>query len=542
MKKLWSLALAFCLVLGLAGCGGEESKPLRLDMAGGIGNLDPQFATDPWARVIIANCLEGLVRQEADGTIVPAAAEDFTLSPDGLTYTFTLREDARWSRYDGRDPDADGGPVTAYDFEFAFRRLFDPQVPSPYCGEYLMIRGAAEALAGEAPVESIGVEAIDQRTLRITLTQAAPFFLRRLAEPPAMPCSQTFFEETRGRYGLEAPYLQCNGPYRLARWDKENSLVLEASQQYRQEEGLTRPQVIFYTSRLQEEDGSVHTPRELFLEGKSDIAQVEYGDLEELEKQGAACTAFDDAVWVLAFNQRKEVLANDGVRLALASVLEREELGQRTPEPYTPADSLVPPGARVFDKSYLELAGKPRLPQTDSGTARELLEQGLAEAGYDTLPTLTLLVPQWTEMGSLAGYFQKLWQQGLNQYVNLRILPESQYYLDLYGGENWDMAILPVQTSGDDPAGTLTAFTSGSAANHTGYADPEYDRLLEQAQSASQLDQSVSLYRQAEQKLLDEAVAIPLYAQSAYYAVGPGVTGVSILPGGGFDFRRAWRV
>ena len=542
MKKLLCLTLAALLAIGLGGCGDAESKDIRLDMSEKIYNLDPQFSTGAYARIIIANSFEGLVRQEAAGTIVPGAAEDITVSADGREYTFTLREDARWSRRQGRDSDADGGPVTAYDFQFAFRRMFDPQVPSPYSGEYLMIQGAAEALAGEAPAEDIGVRALDDRTLRITLTEAAPFFLQRLAAPPAMPCNEAFFEETRARYGLEAQYLQFNGPYRVSTWDNEKYIALSGNGHYWDRDRLTCPGVVFYTSRLEGEDGISVTPRQLFLEGKADIARVEYGDLEELERDGVEYMAFDDSLWVLVFNQRKEAMANEKIRQALASVLERDELTQRVSQRYARTDSLVPASARVFDKTYLELAGEPRLLSAGGQDARELLAQGLQEAGYGSLPTLTLLLPKSADMGSLAGYFQKLWQQGLNQLVNLNMAADGDFQdaLRSFSGD-WDMAILPVQVDGEDPSGTLTAFASGSAGNHTGYADPDYDRLLEQAQAASRIDEAVDLYRQAEQRLLDGAVAVPLYTQSAYYALGPGVTGVEVRSGGSFDFRSAFR-
>ena len=536
MKRFLCFAAAAVLALGLGGCGGKGSKAIRLDMTGPIYNLDPQFATDPYARMIISNCFEGLVRQEADGTMVPAAAEDFTLSADGLTYTFTLREDTRWGGGD-REPI----PVTAYDFQFAFRRLFDPETPSPYSGEYLMIRGGAEALAGEIPVEGIGVEALDGRTLRITLTQAAPFFLQRLAATPAMPCNPEFFEETRARYGLETQYMIFNGPYQVGVWDNEGYISLEASASYWNAGRLNCPRVLLYCSRLQQDDGTLLTPRELFLEGDSEVARVEYGDLEALLRDGAAYISFDDSVWVLAFNQRSGALSSAAVRQALAGVLERSELDQRVSEQFTLSNSLVPAGAKVFDKTYQELAGQPELLSLGSQEARQLLAQGLEEAGYASLPTLTLMLPQSADMGSLGGYFQKLWQQGLNQYVNLNILEDSGFQSALRSGQGWDMAILPVQVENQDPAGALTAFETGSPANYTGFGDPEFDRLLGEAQMASQLDEAVELYRQAEQFLIDQGVAVPLYTQSAYYAVAGDVTGLEIRSGGMMDFRMAWR-
>lgn len=538
-KQLY--ALGVLVLLGLVGCGSHPSKNIRLDMDEQIYSLDPQFSTGYYAQMIIANSFEGLMRQEADGTIASGVSENFTISEDGRKYTFYLRKDVRWSRRGDRGEEVDGGPVTAWDFEFAFHRLFDPEIPSPYGRQYLMISGAKEAMDGEIPVEEVGVHAVDDYTLVITLTDPSPFFLQRLTSTSTMPCNKKFFTETRARYGLGNQYLQFNGPFLISTWDMENYIILNGSNLYRGAEELSCPRVIFYTNRLTQKEGNIISPRQLFLNGNADIAQVEYEDLDNLISKGNSYVTFDDKVWVLAFNPKSQIFSNLNIRLAFASVLNREELMVRADQRYTLANSFVAPRAMVFDKSYQELVSSNLIfPEADSVQAGQFLTNGLKELGLDSLPALTLLLPQSAEFGSLGGYYQKLWQQGINQYVNLKILSDDDHDKALATG-NWDITILSISVEKENPNGTLAAFISEGAGNRIGLSDPQYDQIISEAQTALQIDQAVELYYQAEQYLLDQAIAIPLYAQASYYAQSPGVSGVNFLPGGGMDFRNAFR-
>ena len=217
-KKLIALFTAFFMLLSLSACSEQKTQPIRIDIPSPIKNLDPQFATDMIAQTIIANTFEGLVRKTIDGEIVPAVAESFTVSPDLKTYTFHLRKDVLWQN---------DTPVTAHDFVFAFQRMFHPQVPSPFAQQYIMIENAPQVLSGELPNSLLGVKAKDDYTLIFTLSKASPLFLERLCEPSASPCNETFFNETRARYGLGKGYIMGNGVFTISSWDNEKSIVIK---------------------------------------------------------------------------------------------------------------------------------------------------------------------------------------------------------------------------------------------------------------------------------------------------------------------------
>ena len=171
------LLLLFWVPAVLAGCM-RENNDFVYDLDGAPQNLDPQSAADPASRLVIANIFEGLVTVGADGGIRAGAAESWTVSEDGLTYEFTLREDEKWSN---------GDPVTAEDFVYGFRRLFDPATNAPGVSDFLCIRGGTAVLAGEADGGTLGVRAVGKRTLVIELERYNSRFLELLATAPAMP-------------------------------------------------------------------------------------------------------------------------------------------------------------------------------------------------------------------------------------------------------------------------------------------------------------------------------------------------------------------
>lgn len=215
IKKIFCCLMAAFLILGLTACGADPSA-IRYDISEGAQSLDPQFATGETEQLVIYNIFEGLVRQLPDGKILPAAAESYEISPDGLTYTFTLKQGMTWD--DGieepeppeeeqkgtkKKKEIQVAPVTANDFVFAFRRIFNQISPSPYAAMFASIQNAGKVLSGELSADSLGVSAPDVQTVRFRLENADPSFLENLSHSSAMPCSEILFNDKSGKYGSD---------------------------------------------------------------------------------------------------------------------------------------------------------------------------------------------------------------------------------------------------------------------------------------------------------------------------------------------------
>ena len=511
------LALA-ALVFSLAGCGSQQS--FRYDLDGPVSSLDPQFTQETDAWLILGNTMEGLVRRGPGGELEPGLAESYVLSEDGCTYTFTLREGLRWSTYEDQEGEEVSLPLTAEDFVFAFRRMLEPGSGSPWAGDYRMIQGAQQVLAGEQPVETLGVIALDDRTLEIRLEEPSEFFLEALANPAAVPCSETFFQQTRGRYGMDAGTILSCGPMEVVEWDNENRIRLAPNASYHSPDTVTMELATLYIGRDR---------LQMMVEGKSDCGPVQAQDLQLVVDEGFSCQGYDNIIWGLMFNQEREELADQRVRTALQASVDKTQLAGLPGVGFSLTDALVPPTAQVGNRNYRDLAGGALQWVYNPTAARELLYQALEDLEMEEPARMSLIVPKDSPVAEAASYLQQMWQSALSLGVDVERLEAEEFTQRLMAGQ-YDIAltVLSAQSPGAD--GTLEAYHSQSGRNWCGYRWEEYDRLLDQAYSASQVEEAASAYARAEDLILSQAVVCPIYQQTSYFAVARSMEGLSYSP------------
>lgn len=510
------LSAALCL---LPGCGKKEkSQSIRMDLQQKVTSLDPQFATTWENQVVLMNLFEGLLVRGEDGELAPGAAREYTVSADGLTYTFQLRQDSVWGDGDPQQ-DVPPTPVTADDFVFAFRRIFDPEVPSPWAGDFQAIQNGREVLAGELPKSELGVRALGEYTLQITLAEPSPILLELLAGTGALPCNETFFRSTRARYGQDTVHVLGNGPFALQSWDSE-AVVLVPSGSYTGEQQVLCPSVVLYTGRAKEK---ATTEWQLFLDGRSDFCAATSQQARELDQNRFTIAPTEDTVWALVFRQEEgSPLADTGIRRALALAIDPDSFGDRTPEEFLPTTSLVPRSATLMGEEYrpgaTPLGYRPQ-------EARDTLAEALERLELEALPKTTLILPESAGLGAIGGYLQKVWQQELRQFINLEVLEDEEFQRRLETGE-FQMAITSLGSEGSSPMGALGIFATGSSRNLAGYQDPQFDLLLAQCQTAPDIRQAAALCNQCEGMLLEQAVAVPFFTQQGYCAMAAGLTGL----------------
>ena len=231
MKKGTKLLWTGALVLSLAGCssassGGTDShNVLNLSKENDVITLDSTLATDGMSFEVINMMIEGLETTDENGDIVPALAESYDVSEDGLTYTFHLR-DASWSN---------GEPVTAADFEYAWKdAASDPTSDYAYIfgPDGACIKGASEVMGNPENKDALGVKAEDEKTFVVELERRTPYFVSLTTFPPFYPVNEKFAEEQGDQYGLSADNLLACGPFQLVDWTKGNSLKLEKNDSY----------------------------------------------------------------------------------------------------------------------------------------------------------------------------------------------------------------------------------------------------------------------------------------------------------------------
>lgn len=524
IKKIFCLLLSASMLFLFSACGdGGADANIYFPIDNDPLYLDPQVVSDHGAKNIIANCFEGLVTIDKDGRIVPGTAESWKISEDNLTYTFYLRKDCKWAimsaasyflgenfreEFDAR--------VTAHDFVFGMQRALLPETLSPGAKNLFSVKNAQLVNSGALPAEKLGVKALDDYTLTITLTQADPDFLYVLLEPECMPCNQKFFEATGGRYGLSTRFLMYNGPFYMSNWADDSSITLMKNDDYYDYENV-KPYSIYFSINNEQS-----TRLDKITDKIYDVSPLTADQAEELSsKRGYSLKSFDSATFCLAFNCRDEVLKNANIRKAIAASFDSELFYSFLGE--SNAKGILPSSMLLSGTRYRDGAGA--LSISFKKNAKELFEKGLKELDLDRIE-LTVLCTE-KEEEAVRNIMQK-WQSGLGVKFNvfIEIATENEIHSRLLDGGDWQIAFTDITFNHLTAFNGLLQFTSDSSENVVGFADKNYDRLVGAIKSTSGIKASIESTRLAEQYLLDSCAVIPLYDAPVYYGLGKGVENV----------------
>ncbi|MDD6032224.1 MAG: peptide ABC transporter substrate-binding protein [Oscillospiraceae bacterium] len=507
-KRALSLLLTLFLLLSvLAGCG-RVSQDFYYDIETAPVNLDPQSASDYSSQLVIASLFEGLMRVGEDGGLEPAAAERYMVSNNGLTYRFFLREDGAWS---------DGTPVTAHDFVYAFQRLFNPDTNAPLVSQFFCLENGEEVLAETLSPEVLGVEAEDDYTLVFRLETYNSRFLYLLTTAPAMPCSESFFTGTRGKYGLAQKTIMGNGPFYLSSWET-TALRFKRNAEYR-DASMTAETVRLNILDKMEDAGSI---RQRFLEGRTSAAALD--SLSGLE-EGIHAASSENTAWGLAFNLNRAPFSEKSIRQALLYSMSLGSGESALPEGAERAKAVIPHNIRLEGRSYRESAGDNLLPERDAEQALSCWRQGLEALGETQLTGLSVIIPEGGGHETAFAYLAQVWQRDLSLYLTVEVLPAAEYQKRLASGA-FDLALTSLSGAYNSPHAVLELFQSQGGGNYWGFSDSTFDALLTRAETDSNAEEALSLYRQAEQLLIEEAAFLPLYYQSEYFVMSESVTGI----------------
>jgi oligopeptide transport system substrate-binding protein len=534
IKKTVAVLLAAVMLFSFTACKNGKpknaGKTIRYYLESDPQSFDPQVAADSSSLIVIQSLFEGLTRLDEKEEAQPGVAEKWESNSDGTQFTFHLRKGATWS-------DKDYGEVTASDFVYAFRRAVDPATGSPACTQLYCIKNAKSAHEGKAPVNSIGVEARDARTLVVTLEYSCPDFPRLAASAAFMPCNQKFFESTKGRYGIETMYVMGNGPFCIDGsygWTPGKSVNLISRSSY---SGNTAPlpeKVIFtIDSSSSVKTDPIGSMKTLSL----DAVPIASSQLSAAKANDCTIVSVEDTTWGLGFNVQSSLFQNEKVRRAFIQALDRSAVLSHLPSDTSPADNIILPNTRLNGQLYRSVAGGPfYLKQSDD--AASLLAQGLKELGDATVDSVTILCPNDSANKFIANEMIAAWNHTFNNYFNIKPMDTSSLLSAVRSGQ-YDLAIYSVTPSTDGPYSLLSQFLSTNANNPAGLKDAGYDALIASAQSKGGSEEAAE-YAGAEKYLNEKAVFYPLYYGKSYHAIAKGVTGIIFHPyGGGIDFIGA---
>lgn len=527
-KKLVSLFLVIVAVISLCACGGDSSDVLILPIESDPMCLDPQVADSKEAKLMIANCFEGLVRLDKDYKIIPGVAESWEISKDGLTYTFNLRKDTHWKLLNSFEDVLPEGykdtyrtQVIAADFVYGISRALDPATQAGDAEKLFSIKNASAVNSGKQPTSELGITAKDDLTLVITLERADPDFLRILTLPVAMPCHEDFFKATHAKYCLDLKYTFCNGPFYLSRWAEDNTLSMYKNDEYKGSVKVNPDELYFYVNT--EESSVVKKIRQRTYDCAfiSEAAKNELSDSDKISNY-----SIQNIVYGLCFNCTDSVLSNEDMRRALAMVTKTAELTANYDNSFT--KGIVPDCVRYGENSYREAAGNVSGIAYNEQQALTLWKKGLKKLD---ISTAEVIVTCTEENAHLMQQTVQNWQRVFSTSIlaKVEVKTADQISTMIYN-TSYQVLYHKISTDSSTVTDTLKKFTSDSSSNFFGFADKNYDSIVNSVISAYSGAAKLSGCISAEKYILDKAVFLPMLGGSSYAIVNKGVDGLYFSP------------
>lgn len=527
-KKLVSLFLVIVAVISLCACGGDSSDVLILPIESDPMCLDPQVADSKEAKLMIANCFEGLVRLDKDYKIIPGVAESWEISKDGLTYTFNLRKDTHWKLLNSFEDVLPEGykdtyrtQVIAADFVYGISRALDPATQAGDAEKLFSIKNASAVNSGKQPTSALGITAKDDLTLVITLERADPDFLRILTLPVAMPCHEDFFKATHAKYCLDLKYTFCNGPFYLSRWAEDNTLSMYKNDEYKGSVKVNPDELYFYVNT--EESSVVKKIRQRTYDCAfiSEAAKNELSDSDKISNY-----SIQNTVYGLCFNCTDSVLSNEDMRRALAMVTKTAELTANYDNSFT--KGIVPDCVRYGENSYREAAGNVSGIAYNEQQALTLWKKGLKKLD---ISTAEVIVTCTEENAHLMQQTVQNWQRVFSTSIlaKVEVKTADQISTMIYN-TSYQVLYHKISTDSSTVTDTLKKFTSDSSSNFFGFADKNYDSIVNSVISAYSGAAKLSGCISAEKYILDKAVFLPMLGGSSYAVVNKGVDGLYFSP------------
>lgn len=498
----------------------NEVKELNLVLGSEPTSLHPALASDSFSIGLIRNMFEGLTEMK-NGKPELAAAEKYEVSDDLLVYTFTLR-DAEWSN---------GDPVTAEDFVYSWRWALNPENASPYASILYPLQGAEAYSTGAGSAEDVGVKALDEKTLEVTLATPTPYFLELTAFSTLLPFNQKAAEENENWF--TEPGFVTNGYYTLDDWVHGGSITLAKSKSYWDATNVNIDKV---NIPIVESDTTQMT---MYDAGEIDFIGAPFGNvaldkIDGLKADGTLNATEKAGVYWYKFNTKDEIVSNVNVRKALTLSIDREGLIKNILKGEQDAAlGLVPNAVEGFgnDDGYFKDA--------DYEGAREALKVGLEELGISDPSDVTVTIAYFTNEGdaAVAQYIQQTWSKELG--INVKLTnSEWQVYIEELNNLNYQIGRLGWTGDYNDAFTFLEMYdTAKNPNNQTAWENAEYKSILTQSTTETDAQKRTELLLQAEEIAMAEYPVAPIYYYTNLFVVKDYVTGMEPDGLSNFNFK-----
>ncbi|WP_435106006.1 peptide ABC transporter substrate-binding protein [Arhodomonas sp. AD133] len=503
-----AVAAVFAAAVVAAPLATASAKTLRIATQGEPGSLDPNKVTGTWENDIVGDLFEGLVTEAADVSRIPGVAESWEISEDGTVYTFHLRSDAKWS---------DGHPVTAEDFVFGITRILKPATAAKYAYILYPIENAEAFNQGEASADDLGLEAVDDHTLRVTLERPTPYFLDQLAHYTAYPLPKHVVTQY-GDDWTQPEHMVSNGAYQLEEWVPQTEVRASKNPHFHDAGNVAIDKVIYYPT----EDKNTGVNR--FRAGEVDILRefpsAKYEWLKENFPEAVHVAPYLGIYYYALNTQDGAALSDPKVRKALSLAVRREVVAEKIlGTGQKPAYSFVPPGVNNYEAAHLSFMDMPM--DERMRRAKELMR----EAGYgpDNPLKLELRYNTQEDHKKVAVAVAAMWK-ALGVQVEMFNTEVAVHYKNLQEG-NFQVGRAGWIGDFNDAHNFLNLYGTGVGQNYARYSNEAFDTRLDKAANTQDMDKRARILRKAEAIALGDHANIPIYYYVSRNLVNPKITG-----------------
>ncbi|MFV9510633.1 peptide ABC transporter substrate-binding protein [Tepidibacillus sp. LV47] len=522
MKKrfLALIVLVLLMVPVLSACGSTQTtsssgkseikQEITLNLMSEPPTLDPALATDTTSGWVIEHLFEGLYTTNKNGEVVKGLAKDVKVSEDGKTYTFTIREDAKWS---------DGTPVTAQDFEYAWKRVLNPETASEFAFYLYYLKGAEAYNKGKGSADQVGVKAIDDHTLVVELEEPVGYFDKLLTFWVYFPVKKSLVESNKN-WAAQANTLVSNGAYKLTSWEHDSKVVIEKNDQYYNKDEITMEKVTWVMIN------EATTYYQMYKGGQIDLIASIPSDAVPQEKSNPEFKIIPYfGTYMYMFNVKKEPFNNLKVRQAFNLAIDREAITKQvTQSGETPAYAFVPEGVKTPSGEDFRKQKEAYFKQ-DIEKAKQLIKEAMQEEGWTKFPEVTLIYNTSENHKKVAESIQNMLSKNLGINVKLEN-QEWKAYLARTNSSDFQMARMGWVGIFLDPAVILDYFLGDSPNNRTLWVNPKYDELLHKGKVEADQTKRMEYLHQAEDILMQDLPFMPIYFYSQNYLTSKKFEGI----------------
>lgn len=548
MKKWLSLIFVAFFVLVLSACtatkdagektntekepeteGEEKEEPvtkaekvLYLNNGNEPTSFDPSIGFDAVSWSALNNLMEGLVRLSKDHVAEEATAEKIDISEDGLTYTFTIRDNAKWSN---------GDPVVASDFVYGWLHMLNPETASPAAFLAYFIEGAEAYNSGEGTADAVAIKALEEKVFEVKLAAPTEAFLNIITNPSFFPVNEKV-ATANPTWFTEAESFVGNGPFKLIDWKHDVSFTFAKNENYWDAGTVKLDKVQWAMINDSNTEYQMYQTGELDTSGvPSELAESLIND-PELKNEDQA------GLYFYRFNTSMEPFTNKKIRQAFGYAVNQQEIvdfvtkvGQKPAEGFVPYGFIGPDG-----KEFRDTAGV--LIKHDAEKAKALLAEGMKEEGYSELPAVTLTYSTSDSHKKIAEALQSKFKEVLGVEVALQNV-EASVFATEQKEFKYQMSRSSFLFDYADPVNALESFITGSSMNRTTWSNAEFDKLIADIKNEKDATKRWELLIQADKLLMDEMPIFPLYYYNQVTLEKPSVSGIVRHPVGYMDLKWA---